>query len=202
MEEKEKIKKIVNFFFELLHLKRVPRSGLTTIGIKDIDSVAEHVFVAAQIAYVLGKMEEANAEKAALMCLFHDNGEARVFDINLLQSIYLTDKGVQESKALSDQIENLPGGQEIKGIYQEFEDKKTLEAIVARDADKLELAIQAKHYLERGEKDAKIWIDKVRSSLKTESSKKLLNVIENSDPNGWWKEIPEIKEKLEKNWQD
>ncbi len=202
MEEKEKIKKIVNFFFELLHLKRVSRSGLTIIGIKDIDSVAEHVFVAAQIAYILGKMEGVNAEKAALMCLFHDNGEARIFDINLLQSIYFNEKDKAESKAFSNQIKDLPGKEGIEELHKEFEEKKTPEALIARDADKLELAVQAKHYLERGEKDAKIWIDKVRPSLKTESSKKLLNVIENSNPNDWWKEIPEIKQKLEKNWKD
>lgn len=196
--EEEKYTKIVNFFFEILHLKRVPRSGLTTIGIKDIDSVAEHVCVATQIAYILGKMEKVNAEKAALMTLFHDNGEARTFDICLLQKIYLNNSNNAESKAFLDQIKELPAEEDIKGLFQEFVDKDTPEAQIAREADKLELALQVKHYLEKGEKAAKIWFDTL-PQMKTKSGKKLLNLIKKTDSSEWWKVIPQIKEKINKN---
>ncbi len=189
-------KKIVNFFFELLHLKRVPRSGFMVLGIKDVDSVAEHVFAATQIAYILGKMEGVNAERAALITLFHDNGEARTFDLCLLQKVYLGDKNDAEGKALSEQAENLPVQEEIKEMYKEFEESKTSEAKVAFDADKLELAVQSKEFIDQGNKSAQIFINGIRKSIKTESAKKLLDIIEQTDSNSWWQEIPGIKEKL------
>ena len=198
MAEEKQYQKIVNFFFEILHLKRVQRSGLTTIGITDIDSVAEHVCLASQIAYILGKMEGVNAEKAALMTLFHDNGEARVFDVCLLQRLYLNNANQSESRAFLDQIKEIPGENEIKALYQEFIDKKTAEAQIAREADKLELAVQAKLYINRGDKDAQLWIDTLRPSIQSESGKKLLQAIEQTDSNDWWKKIPEIQERLNK----
>ncbi len=196
--EEEKYKKIVNFFFELLHLKRVPRSGLTTIGIKDIDSVAEHICVAAQIAFILGKIEKVNAERAALMTLFHDNGEARTFDICLLQKIYLNNHNDAESEAFLDQINDLPAKEDIEELFQEFVDKKTPEAQIAREADKLELALQAKLYINQGHKDAQLWIDNLRPVIKSDSGKKLLEIIEKCNSNDWWRTIPEIEERINK----
>ena len=102
----ENIKNIVNFFFELMHLKRIKRSGWLLLGIEKVDSVAEHCFVAAQIAYLLAKMEKADAEHAAVITLFHDNGEARIADLNLVQNYYLKAKKA-EKRAFFDQIKSL-----------------------------------------------------------------------------------------------
>jgi len=195
VDKMEKFKKIINFFFELLVLKRIPRSGWRNIGIENPDSVAEHVFLTAQIAYILGKMEKINAEKAALIALFHDNDEARVGDANLIMKLYIEKS---RAKASSDQIKKLPGQKEIKTMYEEWKKQKTPEAIVARDADWLELAIQAKSYLDSGNKLAKIWIKHAKTQLKTDLAKKLLNIIEKTNMDEWWKEMPEIKEEVKK----
>ena len=106
MEDKE-LKKIANFFFELIQLKRTPRSGVTTLGIKNPDTVAEHSLVAAQIAFILGKMEKANAERAALIALFHDNGETRIGDFDKRTAYYLNSKE-GEKKAFKEQAQELP----------------------------------------------------------------------------------------------
>lgn len=191
------LKKTVNFFFETSVLKRTQRSGFKNIGIKNPDSVAEHVFLTAQIAYVLGKMEKVNAEKAALIALFHDNGEARIGDANKIAKIYLeTDKA--EKKAFFDQIKDLPAMEEIKKFYEEWEKKETLESIVVRDADLLELAIQAKSYLNSGNKLAEIWIKTVKEKVKTQSAKKIFEKIEKGNIDDWWKEIPQIREEIKK----
>ncbi len=194
----KKIKKIVHFFFELMHLKRIPRSGLTLVGIRDIDSVAEHVCAASQIAYILGKMEKVNAERAALITLFHDNGEIRIGDANSLQKCYLnTNKG--EKQAFFEQIEGLPGKSELEKMYKEFEEKNTPESIVAGDADKIELALQAKCYLDREKNKAvQLWIDRIRCSLKTNSAKKLLKVIEKTNMNEWWLAVEEIQKEVKR----
>lgn len=188
-------KKIINFFFEVQVLKRTTRSGLKNVGIKNSDSVAEHSFLTAQIAYVLGKMEKLNGEKAALIALFHDNGEARIGDGDLVKKTYL-DTNEAEERAFFDQIKNLPGEKEIKGFYQEWIEQKSPEAILARDADLLELALQIKCFLDSGHKLLDIWLKHIKAHLKTKSAKKLFETMEKTNIDDWWREIPEIKKKL------
>lgn len=188
-------KKVANFFFEVQVLKRIPRSGLKNVGIRNSDSVAEHIFLTSQIAYVLAKMEKINAEKAALIALFHDNGEVRIGDADLLAKIYLNTNGAEE-KAFFDQIKNLPGEKEIKTLYKEWVRKDTSEAVIARDADLLELALQIKCFLDLGNKLLPIWLKFIKAHLKTKSAKKLLEIIEKTNIDDWWREIPEIKAQL------
>lgn len=194
-----KFKKIVNFFFELTDLKRIPRSGWRNIGIENPDSVAEHALITAQIAYVVGKMEKVNAERAALIALFHDNGEARIGDENVIAKLYSgANKDQAEKKAFFDQIKDLPGEKEIKEISEEWGRKETPESIVARDADTLEAAIQAKCYLDSGNKLAELWIKWYKSRVKTKSAKKIIEAIEKTNMDEWWKEIPEIAKEIKK----
>lgn len=193
----EEFKKIVNFLFELAVLERTPRNGWKRIGIENPNSVAEHVFLASQIAYILGKMEGVNGERAALIALFHDNGEARLGDADLVTKVYL-DTDQAEKKVFFDQIDSLPGREDIKKLYQEWGKQETPEAIAAKDADLLEVAIQARCRSNLGNKLTKIWIEDKKSGLKTESGKKLMEIIEKTDIDEWWQAIPEIKKKLEK----
>ncbi len=188
-------KKIINFFFELQVLKRTPRTGLKNVGIKNSDSVAEHIFLTSQIAYILGKMEKVNAERAALIALFHDNGEVRIGDADVMAGIYLNNKEVEE-KVFLEQIKNLPGEGEIKSIYKEWVERDTPEAVIARDADLLELSLQIKCFLDLGNKLLNIWLKYIKTHLKTKSAKKLFETMEKTNIDDWWREIPEIKEKL------
>lgn len=165
-------------------------------GVETPDSVAEHTFCSAQIAYFLAKIEGADVSKTVLMTLFHDNGEARVGDANLLQKNYVnSDKA--ESEAFFEQIKGLPAENEINQIYLEYLEQKTKEARVTNDADRLELALQARVYLEQEHKIAKLWIDNIRGLLKTKSGKKLLKIIERVGFNEWWQEIDSMKKRIE-----
>lgn len=196
----QNLKKIADFFFEIVSLKRVPRSGLPVVGVRNSDSVAEHCFAAAQIAYILAKMENADAEHAAIIALFHDNGEARIGDINFVQKCYLV-TGEAEREAFFDQINDLPQEEDLKKTFEEFEKGNTREGIVAQDADKLELAIQAKCVLDMGSnRSVQLWIDRIRTLLKTDSAKRLLEIIEKTDMNEWWQAIKGIREEI-KTWE-
>ena len=196
----QNLKKIVNFFFEVIFLKRVQRSGLPVASVKDVDSVAEHSFVAAQIAYILAKMENANPEHSAIIALFHDNSETRIGDLNLIHHYYLQSKRAGK-RAFFDQIKNLPQEDNLRQLLEEFEEGNTPEGIIARDADKLELALQAKCALDvGGNKSICLWIDRVRALLKTDSAKKLLEIIEKTDMNEWWQAIAEIQKEI-KAWK-
>ena len=67
-------------------LKRVQRSGWWVLGIKNAESVAEHSFRCAVVGYVLAHMEQADAYKVLVMCLFGDMHEARITDLHKMAS--------------------------------------------------------------------------------------------------------------------
>lgn len=187
------IKKITNFLFELGALKHVKRSGWWIINVKDPENVAEHSFRAGVIGYMLAKLEKADISKVAMMCLFNDLHEARLNDLHKVGQRYI-DFRKAETAAHKEQTEGLGEiGKMMFSLHKEFQEQKTKEAIVARDADLLENAFQAKEYIEIGYKDAQNWIDNVRTVLKTDSAKKLLNEIEKTSSNDWWKGLKKIE---------
>ena len=69
---------VAKYFYELGQLKRVKRSGWWLAGLRDPESVAEHAFRTAAIAYVLAAMEGANPEKAAALALFSPSFSPRL----------------------------------------------------------------------------------------------------------------------------
>ena len=192
---------IVKFFSELGMLKKQKHVGFWLAGVADPDSVAEHSFRTAQIAYILGHLEGVNPEKCALICLIHDNADARIGDQNKVNARYYKVKEAEE-KAFKEQVENLP--REIVDIfYQLFiekEKRNTKEGVIAQDADWLEVAIQAKEYLEQGYKGCQNWIDNVEKALETKSAKEILKIVKNTDmTNSWWQGLKKMTyKKLDK----
>lgn len=182
------MKKIVNFIFELSQLKRQVHSGFQLAGIKNPPTVAEHAARAAQIGYILAVMEGADPEKVVAMLVIHDNAEARVGDQNKVAARYYSVKKA-ESKAFADQLKNLGGEIEKKWkkYFYEFEERTTKEGIIARDADWLETAFQAKEYLDVGYKFVSNWIDNVEKALETKSAKMIIKEMKKTEFTDWWR---------------
>jgi len=189
------MKNIAKFLSEIQMLKRVEHEGVKLTGVEKADSVAAHTALAAQIAFILGKLEGANAEKCALILLFHDNEEARIGDHHKVSARYLNTKEAEKS-AEQEHFSNLPEGlaSELFSFQEEKRARNTKEGIIAQDADWLEVAIQAKIYVELGYKGCQNWIDNVEKALEIESAKKLLAEIkENPDfLNYWWKNLKKM----------
>jgi len=188
------IKKIVNFIFEINQLKRQRCSGVQLAGIKNPDTVAEHVFRAAQIGYILAVMEgDVNPEKVVTMLVIHDNGEARVGDQNKVGARYFSNQKA-EQQAFEDQLKNL--GSEIEKKWQkyflEYEKRSTKEGIIAKDADWLEAAFQAKEYMDLGNKFLIVWINNVAKALETKSAKKIIAEMKKTDFTDWWKGLEKM----------
>jgi len=188
------IKKLVNFIFEINQLKRQRHSGFQLAGVKNPDSVAEHALRAAQIGYILATMEGyASPEKVVSMLVIHDNPEARTGDQNKVSARYFSNKKA-EQMAFSDQIINL--GKEIEkkwqGYFYEFENRNTKEGIIAKDADWLEVAFQAKEYLDQGYYAVEDWINNVEKALETESAKKIIKEMKKTKYADWWQGLKKM----------
>lgn len=187
------MKDFIKYFYELGMLKRLKRTGYYAAGVKDPETIAEHTHRTAIIAYFIAKLEKANAKKAVVLALFHDNIETRIGDPNKITARYF-DPREAEAKIWHDQIKDFPEEikKDLQNIFKEVKELKTKEAIIAKDADLLECAIQSKEYLEIGYKSMQDWINNVKKRLKTKTAKEMIRLMEETHPESWWEGIKKI----------
>ncbi|MFG1699254.1 HD family hydrolase [Nonomuraea sp. NPDC049309] len=164
---------LADLLYEFGLLKRYKRTGWLVAGVRDPESIAEHSFRAAVIAAVIARLEGANPERAAFMALFHDTQETRITDIPYVGKLYL--KPAPNEEVTADQVREVP--EEVAGMLRdavgEYEEKASLEAVCARDADKLECLIQAVEYREQGHQNVQGWIDSSLAAITTTTGKRL-----------------------------
>lgn len=164
---------IADFLFEAGTLKNQRRTGWWLAGIKDPESIAEHSWRTALIASVLAGMEGADPARAALLAVWHDTQESRTGDIPHLGRRYLD--AADPKDVTKDQIADMPEpvAAAISRFVGEYEDGTSLEAICARDADKLECLVQGLEYRDQGHANVQRWIDNSATRLKTDSANRL-----------------------------
>ena len=132
-------------------LKDATRHCYTSGGRRE--SVAEHSWRITLMAYwVSDEFPEADLEKLMKMCLIHDLGEAFTGDIPTIDKTEADEQ--KEGALLSEWVAGLPQpfADEMRALYQEMEERKTLEARIYKALDKLEALIQ------HNESDIKTWI--------------------------------------------
>jgi len=182
--------RLADFIYECGQLKKSPRSGWLSIGIKLPESIADHSWRTAAIGYLLASMEKADVRRVLELCIFHDLHEARISDLNYISARYVKK---DSKRAVRDMTEGVPCGREIAAIISEALGCKTKEAIIAKDADLLEMIAQAREYMDAGNADAREWIRDAKRKLKTGSAKKLAQEIERTSSNDFWKALPPLK---------
>ena len=187
----EEIKKVTNFLYEVGSLRMIPRGHRQSLGIDDVaDNIASHSHRVSVIGYLLAKMEGANPDRVALMCILHDVPETRSGDQNWIHKRYVS---VDERKIAEDQYSGNIFSDFLK-IHDEYNKRESIESKVAKDADMIDQLLLLKEYEWRGHKEATVWINgkgkstghKDRNKLSTESAKILLDNILNTNPGEWW----------------
>lgn len=182
---------IVNYLFESGELKRIKRSGWWLAKIKDPESVAEHSFRTAIVAFFLAKMEGADPQKVCSAAVFHDVCEARMLDLHKVAARYVDTGEEVEQRVVLDQIKELPASLsvELENTLIHLSEK---ERIILKDADLLECALQAKEYVEVGYADCEDWITNIEKRLKTDSAKRLLAEAKTMRSGEWWKGLKKL----------
>jgi putative hydrolase of HD superfamily len=175
----------LRFLFEAGMLKRVKRSGWWTEKVRDPESVADHTFRAAVVAFLLAKMEgldDAAANRVCAAAVFHDMHEARLLDLNKLTARYIEVGPELEKKVERDQVDGMPGALQdaVAGTLRLNE----REGIILKDADLLECAIQAREYADIGHPTAS-WVENISKKVKTESARALVEKLKSADSNAW-----------------
>jgi 5'-deoxynucleotidase YfbR-like HD superfamily hydrolase len=177
------LKRIADLLFEVGMLKRTPRTGYRFLGTGE-ESVAEHLFSAAFIGYCLAQLVDGiDCSKVVKMCLFHDLPEARTGDHNYVYKKYVR---VDEERAAADLAAGLPFADEIKGLFAEFNEQRTPEALLCHDADQLALLLQLKEHKDLGSRYADEWLRNNAKRLQTDAAKGMAEAILQTDLSAWW----------------
>ncbi|MFJ8813783.1 HD domain-containing protein [Amycolatopsis thermoflava] len=164
---------IASFGYELGILKRIRRSGWWHAGVRDPESVAEHSLRVAQLAGLLAAEEGADPARAAYLALWHDTQETRTGDLPHTVKPYLTKPDPRH--ITGDQTAHLPdtARASVRDAVDEYETAETTEARCARDADKLEMLLQAVEYRDIGIHRVQGWIDSALKGLSTTTAQRV-----------------------------
>ena len=149
----KKIKDIMSFYALCSKLKDTIRKGPLTWNAnrERIESVAEHIYgvqmLAISIYYQFGYKLDLN--KVIYMLAIHELEEIEIGDL----AFYETTKEdkLKKGKNATDLIlKDLVGKEEISNLLDEYNERKTEEAIFAYHCDKLECDVQMKLYDQEG----------------------------------------------------
>jgi putative hydrolase of HD superfamily len=176
-------KKITNFLFEVGILAKTPRSGFYFLGTGD-QTVAEHINRVSYIGYMLALMDgTVDISKVLQMCLLHDISETRISDLNYVHQKYVERKECEAHKDITDSV---PFGKQMFSLISEYEERKSKESIMVKDADNLEWILALKEEMDTGNTRALAWIKPAIKRLKTLPAKSIAKEIMNTDSNDWW----------------
>lgn len=186
----DELQALVRFAYEVGQLKRTPRTGWQLAGVAHAESVADHSFRVAVIAYAIAHLEGANPDRAATLGLFHDIPETRIGDVPSVGKPYVQTAAPQ--RVITDQVAGLPDrlAQHIIALLTEHESSKTEaatpEALCSRDADKIDCLLQAREYAAAGNTQVTPWIDSMRRAVTTPTGIELAKTALVVAPDEWF----------------
>lgn len=140
----------------LLHgnqLKRTARTGWVQRGVPNAENVAAHSYGVVFATLVLAQVveEPINLAKALAMATLHDLAEGLTTDIPTPAWRYLPAgvKTAVERHAMQDILQDTTYANDFMSLWDELHEKKTAEAQLVDDADKVDLFVQALVYEEQ-----------------------------------------------------
>ncbi|NIO22999.1 MAG: HD domain-containing protein [Candidatus Aenigmarchaeota archaeon] len=174
---------LLDFAKKVSELKDLKRTGWVQRGVRDPESVADHSFMLAILAYVYSKKLGLDSSKAVKLALIHDICE--VYSGDIADKIRDEDQVVPNSKkreleeqGLKKIVSFLPEdlAKEIYDLWEDFEYRKSKEAELVKDLDKLEMCMQALKYSEKHE-DLEEFFEDGKLNIKTPEIKKVFEKI-------------------------
>ena len=181
----DEVQGITAFLYEIGQLKRYPRTGWLTAGVPGPESVADHAYRASVIAAVIATMEGADPQRAAFLALWHDSQETRTTDLSHLTKRYVTPAG--NDAVTARQVSRLPRAlaEVVTAAVAEYEARQTPEARCARDADKIDLLLQAREYTDQGHRGLRPFMDSALSALATGAAREIAAEALQQDSLDW-----------------
>lgn len=139
----------------LLRMKEEKRRGWELLEIPGSESVADHSFSLAALAFLVAPhFGIQDRSKCAVLALFHDIAEVVTGDITPHDAVPKEKKRLLESQAV-ESISMAVNDPSIQALWEEFEDAKSPESRLVHDLDVIEALFQALEYESRFPEKAK-----------------------------------------------
>ncbi|BDA40619.1 HD domain-containing protein 2 [Coccomyxa sp. Obi] len=163
--------KAVDFLHLLQNLKVTKRTGWIRCNVKGPESIADHMYRMGMMSLIAGDLG-VNTDRCIRLSIVHDVAEAIVGDITPNDGISKEEKRRLEANAIVRIQEMLgPGsaaGEEIKELFEEYEEGQTPEALLVKDFDKLEMILQAQEYEKAQGLNLQEFFESTKGKFKTE----------------------------------
>ena len=146
------VDKIIEFFKTANNLKWIERRGwVAKVNVKEPESVADHCYLMALMCMVLADLKGLNSNKTVKMALLHDLAESIVGDY-MPEDVSTEKKHEEEGKVIKTILDKLPSRlrPSYGRLWQEYKKRSSKEAALVHQIDKLEMALQANDYLQKG----------------------------------------------------
>lgn len=168
--------KLVDYLHSLSILKFRKREGWLSINIHgdNCETIAAHSFRVGIIAYhlaILKGIPRDEAMRIGFIALNHDLEETKLGDLTPAQKKYIK---ADRKKACEDSLYD-------KELANDLEDHREL----INDADKLDMVLQAKEYVDVGNRYAIDWLKSGKALLKSKEARYLAELIESIDSKKW-----------------
>ncbi|XP_062890345.1 HD domain-containing protein 2 [Mobula hypostoma] len=145
--------KLLQFIRFIGQLKRVSRTGWVYRNVKNPESVSDHMYRMAVMAFLI-EDPSLNKERCIKLALVHDMAECIVGDIAPADNISKEEKHRREEEAMKclTALLNNDASKEIQELWQEYENQSSNEAKYVKELDRFEMIAQAFEYEEMEEK--------------------------------------------------
>lgn len=178
----------LEFLYEIGCLRFIDRAWKQFLG-PDFANLADHHLRVIWLSMILAKMEKkkVDMQKIMMMAIVHDIAESRTGDVHYISRQYTKR---DEAKAIKDILKNTVLEEEMLEAWHEYEDRKTWEAKIVKDADWLDVDLEIQEQKAMGRAHMEAWDDNRTLIVKlffTDSAKRLWEKIQKSKPHDWYR---------------
>ncbi|XP_014767681.1 5'-deoxynucleotidase HDDC2 [Octopus bimaculoides] len=182
MTEISGFSKLFEFMTLVGQLKRIRRTGWIRKNVSDPESVSDHMYRMAVLAFLTDPSLGLDRERCIKLSLVHDLAESIVGDLAPSDNVSKPEKRRREETAMN-LIKDMVGGavgQEFFQLWQEYENVSSKEAEYVKDLDKFEMVLQAYEYeqLDRKPKSLQDFFDSTKGHFTTKQVQKWMSELE------------------------
>lgn len=176
----------LEFLFEIGTLRLIQRSW-SRFQSPEFQNLAEHHMRVIWIALIIAAQEKVeNTDKIVKLALMHDIAESRTGDVDYLSRQYVERN---EKLGLADILHDTSLEKEFLALGKEYEQKKSLEAKIVKDADNLDVDMELREHDFRGHKIVQGWKEHrekvIKNRFYTQTAKNLWDSIQTANPHDW-----------------
>lgn len=178
------LKRDLQLLYEIGAFRFVNRTWVQMLS-PEFSSTTEHIYRVMWLSLIIAKYEGVkNTEKILKMALVHDIPESRTGDVHYVSRLYTK----RDEELATDEILKDTSVEQLLKTWKEYEQRKSIEAKIVKDADNLDVDLELMEQSFKGNKLRDQFIKHrkvVYKKLFTKTAKQIWKAIQSSNPHDW-----------------